>query len=905
MSKFRYCKMIKHKETNIISHETSYLVGLYFFVFIIFFNINIAWGQIIIDNSSPNNSPSYLVQNVLMGLGVTAYNVTFNGDAAFQIGYFDGTASNIGIPTGIILCSGDVNDAVGPNDESGSGTGLGGAGDVDLTAIVSPSITNDAAVLEFDFVPIGDSVIFRYVFASEEYLEYVFAGFNDVFGFFISGPGFAGPYSNGAENIALLPDTITPVSIDNVNNVVNPVYYIDNGDGFSPPQNTDPTVVQFDGFTVVLEARAIVQCGETYHIKLAVADAGDGVLNSAVFLESESFYSPGVSVTVNTPTILAGQPAVVEGCVDATFTFNRPDADDTVTFNFDIGGNAINGTDYVFIADSVTLLLGEFSQDVTITPIADGLTEGVDTITITVYNVTPCGDTIPQTEIVYIYDDYNLIVVANDVQGGCPGDPVPISASVSGGYAPYTYSWSSGDVGNPVIVTPASTDTFFVDVNDDAGCLGSDTMVVFVYPLPVVDAGQDTTVCISSPVMIGGSPTGPPGSIYSWVPVSTLNNPALANPTATTAVSTTYTVTVTDINGCVDTAQVTVSVTTAVLADAGPDTTICSGESTVIGGTPTGNPGSAYSWSPATDLDDPALANPTTTTSSTITYIVTVTDAYGCLDSDSIAITVNPLPSANAGADTTICFGESAQLNANGGVTYNWSPSTGLSDTTLPGPWASPASSTTYTVIVTDTNGCVNTDSITVFVDVWAISDAGADVGICSGESDTIGTSPAPNCTYSWTPATGLSNSTVSNPVVILTNFDSIPDTVDYIVITGDTTTSCISSDTVRVIVYPYHVSDAGTEVSFCSGDSAQLGTVFTPGYNYAWLPVTGLSDPAISGPVVTLTNFGSAPDTTDYVVTTTIYVCSSSDTVQVVVRPYPIPDAGADVGFCSGDTAQ
>ena len=147
----------------------------------------------------------------------------------------------------------------------------------DALVAISGGTINNAAVLEFDFVTTGDSIKFRYVFGSEEYPEFV-CSFNDAFGFFLSGPGISGPYTNGAINIALLPDGITPVTINNVNNgdnnnpndpfcpAVNPQYYVNNATG---------TTVVYDGFTVVLEAKRAVQCGETYHIKLAIGDALD------------------------------------------------------------------------------------------------------------------------------------------------------------------------------------------------------------------------------------------------------------------------------------------------------------------------------------------------------------------------------------------------------------------------------------------------------------------------------------------------------------------------------------------------------------------------------------------------------------------------------------------------------
>jgi len=241
-----------------------------------------AKSQIVIDNTAPYNTPVFLIDNVLLGGGVIATNHSFIGDSR-QIGFFNGINSNLGIDSGIVLSSGDVSDIVGPNNSSGNFNSLAPfpylPGDATLDAVLndifinnpgpfqfSPDVSKEAAVLEFDFVPTSDTLSFKYIFASEEYLEFV-SSFNDIFGFFLTGPNpTGGNYVN--ENLAIVPGTAnTPVSIFNVNDVVNSAYYVDNGDGFTSPQNTDPTVIQFDGFTTPLTAVAAVNCGDTYHIK--------------------------------------------------------------------------------------------------------------------------------------------------------------------------------------------------------------------------------------------------------------------------------------------------------------------------------------------------------------------------------------------------------------------------------------------------------------------------------------------------------------------------------------------------------------------------------------------------------------------------------------------------------------
>ena len=146
-------------------------------------------------------------------------------------------------------------------------------------------LTLNASILEFDFISQGDSIFFNYSFGSEEYLEYVNAGFNDVFGLFISGPGIV-----GIKNIATL-DNGSIVSIDNVNNFSNNNYFIDNGDGLTSPFNSNSSYIQYDGFTISLEAKSEVTPGAIYHLTFAIADVSDGILDSGIFLEAQSLKS--------------------------------------------------------------------------------------------------------------------------------------------------------------------------------------------------------------------------------------------------------------------------------------------------------------------------------------------------------------------------------------------------------------------------------------------------------------------------------------------------------------------------------------------------------------------------------------------------------------------------------------
>ncbi|MBL8002178.1 MAG: choice-of-anchor L domain-containing protein [Flavobacteriales bacterium] len=424
-----------------------------------------------------------LVQNVLLGGGVTVSNVTFNGlpgnQVYIQAGTFDATNAQVGMQQGILLCSGDVNIAVGPNNNSGSTLPLGGlntAGDVDLDA-VSSSGTNDAAVLEFDFIPAGDSLSFNYVFASEEYLEYVNAGYNDVFGFFLSGPGINGPFTNNATNIALIPNTSTPVSIDNVNTGSFPQYYVDNGDGFTPPYDTDQQYIQFDGRTAVLTAFSLVQCGQSYHLKIAIADAGDAILDSGVFLEAGSFSSPNaVSIDIETES---SDGTMTEGCTNATFTISRPGSADNIDITITVGGTATNGTDYApALPTTINLPSGQTSVSFPVNPVEDNLAEGPESIVLTAMYVNACGDTSISVDSVLIVDHVPIVLQTEDLVLDCTQDSVLVTALASGGYGALSYMWSTGSTQPTTWVPGLITADHTITVTDECNKAVSDVVSV-------------------------------------------------------------------------------------------------------------------------------------------------------------------------------------------------------------------------------------------------------------------------------------------------------------------------------------------------------------------------------------------------------------------------------------------
>ncbi len=458
-----------------------------------------AKAQLIVDNTV---NAEDAVQTILLGEGVEAFNITFSGDAN-QVGSFNSANSNIPVTTGVVIASGDVNVAIGPNDEAGATLAGGnfGAGDPDLQQLIPGFTLNDAAILEFDFIATGDSVSFRYVWSSEEYPEFVNSSFNDVFGFFLSGPGINGPFSLNAINIALIPGTTQPVTIDNVNAGLNAQFYVDNmvnaTYGFPAPPNPDLNATQMDGLTVALTAQAGgLQCGETYHIKIAVADAGDTAYDSCVFLEAGSFASNDVNITVTIPNTPPGFPAntLLEGCIDGFITIFRPDTQNNESIQLVIGGTAVADEHYEALPDIVEFPEGELTVDIPITTIYDGTQEGTVNLTVSYDYIDACGDEV-EIEIELFILEYNPPVLdLPEELFLCGGEDVTVSAVPEDGFGPFQYTWSTGANSSTLNVTGGGPEEISVEVIDYCESVVADSFIVII-PDPLTFP-NDVSICL-------------------------------------------------------------------------------------------------------------------------------------------------------------------------------------------------------------------------------------------------------------------------------------------------------------------------------------------------------------------------------------------------------------------------
>jgi hypothetical protein len=315
------------------------------------------------------------------------------------------------------------------------------------------------------------------------------------------------------------------------------------------------------------------------------------------------------------------------------------------------------------------------------------------------------------------------------------------------------------------------------------------------------------------------------------------------------------------------------------IAHAGADKTFCPNSTLQLGAPP--EPGNTYQWQPTTDLDNPAIANPTLTPKAASQYILTVTSPTGCIAHDTVVVSPGAIK-ALVTKDTTICAGTAVQLVASGGAQYKWTPNTGLNNDAIENPIAAPGSTTTYKVVVSS-GTCIDSATVMITVLPSPTANAGQDRTICLGTSTDIGEVAQAGMTYSWQPVAGLTNPTASNPTA------SPLTTTEYILtVTGSN--GCAVTDTVVVRIGNIK-STVSSDTVICPGSSVRLfaggGTV------YNWSPIDELDDPTTGSPLA------SPSKTTTYKVIVSSGICSDSAFVTVNVAPPPIADAGSDTLIC------
>ncbi len=420
--------------------------------------------------------------------GVSGFWPPFGGVLS-QLGTFSNGDMSIGIDQGVVLTNGSTHQIGQANNTSFTGYSYSflpsSIQDPDLLTLSGGVPLYDVAILEFDFTPTTDFINFNYVFASDEYCELQDV-FNDVFAFLISGPGISGPFSNQAQNIAVLPDG-TPISTRAINDGNNTNLFQSNRPltgndicGTLPPVALNS--IEFDGFTVPLTASATVLPCETYRLKLILADVNDSFYHSAVFFQRGSFVASLVNPMEPAATAenTGAANAPLEGCSDGYLIFTRVDSNITddvaVYFNISSASTATFGVDYSMQTDSFIIPAGRLSDTLFITIFPDEEAEGVETVILQITGICNCED---NQAIFYITDPPELSLSLPSVPADCAGNFVDIAPSVTGGVGEYRFNWSDGSQDSlRSLMFQNGSQTYYLTVTDNCRQTQVDSLVV-------------------------------------------------------------------------------------------------------------------------------------------------------------------------------------------------------------------------------------------------------------------------------------------------------------------------------------------------------------------------------------------------------------------------------------------
>ncbi len=455
-----------------------------------------------------NQTAAALAQR-LAGPGITITNANLTC-ASGANGTFAVQSSNLGLDSGIVLSTGlvlNINDVEAGLTSSNNST----PGDPALQTLSGAATTKDACMLEFDMIPKGEVVQFDYVFASEEYINSVCGPYNDAFAFFISGPGIG-----GTVNMARVPGTAIPVTVNTINNGIpgalaggstlnctsmgpgSPFtsYYVNNQGG---------STIAYRGLTTVLTAtNAVIPC-QTYHLKITLADAQNGLYDSGVFIKARSLQSNSFTVTAHAPMTGAATPFAARGCAPGSFTFNRAQPKPTPqVLQLLAGGNAISGVDYSALPATVTIPANATSVSIPVMALLPAT--GMRTLKVSVIAPFSCNSQaeLADSATITIIDPPQVNILTPDTTV-CYGSSIVLQ---TGGANDLDYNWSPATGVNDVnlknpVVNPLADITYTVTATlAYSGCApATDAITINVIPSPqTVEAGAQINTCIGKPI---------------------------------------------------------------------------------------------------------------------------------------------------------------------------------------------------------------------------------------------------------------------------------------------------------------------------------------------------------------------------------------------------------------------
>ncbi len=837
---------------------------------------------------------------------VTVTNINCDNDA---YGLFQqGDETTLGMQDGLLLTTGSASQVSNPASfHADNDIGFGGDPDLnflDETFGVGFSFgTGDVCVVEMDILAKTNRIGFEYVFGSEEYEEDFSPFSDDLIAVLISGPGIVGLNGlNGQENLAWVPGTSNTnlVQIQRVNASTNWEYFRNNLN--SPNITYNGLTSDYLGTSKTLKAARNVNACATYHVKIAIGDT-DTNDDSGLFIQSSNIGLPFLAIDYNT-----GIDYLVEGCISTegnlTINLSEPLQVPSI-FNVTLGGSATLGTDYnLALPGSITIPAGSTQISFPISAVADAISEGTETIEITLSSDYGCGEIELSTLTIELKDNVEVEILSDsDTVFVCDGI---FTANLEATGAA-SYSWEPASVfDNPNSSSPTATvmTSQTVSVTGTVGtCTDTDEIFLQVIspqlnilPVGPIDICEGEVVQLEAVNNVNNV-----GLV--WNPETGLDDPTSNVPNAHPTATTTYTASVTATGGCTASDEITINVEPFNFPEwVVNDTLICQNSSVQLAAE-VNNSSTTFEWTPSDWLDDATIPNATATPDQTTTYTLTATSVNGlCTEMDEVTITVLPAD-VDISPDTIyICLGESADISATsstGGIGLTWTPTDSLTIIDLENVTVNPVVSTWYysTLVV---GSCTVLDSVYVRVDSLPtdmhIEAIPAKDTYCQGEVVSL-VSPNyelaffPDIMFQWTPTTGaVSPDSLYNLAI------NAVSTQTYIRET--TNNACAASDTIEIIVIPVaEITITPENPIICPGESVDLlATADQPIDSWEWSPATGLSCSDCTDPTAT------PPGTITYQVEGEFMGCPSSAQVTIQVLPDPSYSFPSPPFICSGD---